>query len=91
MSAGLRPDLALISGRMRQNDLPGALIQAWKYFVTGDGGSFRAIMMVVMIALLLVVIAATISIPAIAGALSTTRGAEQTDGHDDLFRCRRDR
>ncbi len=42
--------------------LPGALIQAWKYFVTGDGGSFRAIMMVVMIALLLIVIAATISI-----------------------------
>lgn len=44
------------------SSLPGALIQAWKYFVTGDGGSFRAIMMVVMIALLLVVIAATISI-----------------------------
>jgi preprotein translocase subunit SecY len=42
--------------------LPGALIQAWKYFVTGDGGSFRAIMMVVMIALLLIVIAATVSI-----------------------------
>ena len=44
--------------------LPGALIQAWKYFVTGDGGQspFRAIMMVVMIALLLIVIAATISI-----------------------------
>jgi preprotein translocase subunit SecY len=42
--------------------LPGALIQAWKYFVTGDGGSFRAIMMVVMIALLLVVIAGTIAI-----------------------------
>ncbi len=42
--------------------LPGALIQAWKYFVTGDGGSYRAIMMVVMIALLLIVIAATISI-----------------------------
>jgi preprotein translocase subunit SecY len=43
--------------------LPGALIQAWKYFVTGEGVSkFNAIMMVVMIALLLVVIAATISI-----------------------------
>jgi preprotein translocase subunit SecY len=42
--------------------LPGALIQAWKYFVTGDGGSFRAIMMVIMIVLLLVVIAGTISI-----------------------------
>jgi preprotein translocase subunit SecY len=43
--------------------LPGALIQAWKYFVTGDGvNSFRSIMMVVMIALLLIVIAATISI-----------------------------
>jgi len=44
------------------SSLPGALIQAWKYFVSGDGGPFRAIMMVVMIALLLVVIAATISI-----------------------------
>ena len=43
--------------------LPGALIQAWKYFVTGEGVSqFNAIMMVVMIALLLVVIAATIAI-----------------------------
>ncbi|MCX6868951.1 MAG: preprotein translocase subunit SecY [Verrucomicrobia bacterium] len=43
--------------------LPGALIQAWKYFVTGEGVSpFRSIMMVVMIALLLLVIAATISI-----------------------------
>jgi preprotein translocase subunit SecY len=42
--------------------LPGALIQAWKYFVTGDGGAFKSIMMVVMIALLLVVIAATIAI-----------------------------
>jgi preprotein translocase subunit SecY len=42
--------------------LPGALIQAWKYFVTGDADSFKAIMMVVMIALLLVVIAATVSI-----------------------------
>lgn len=44
--------------------LPGALIQAWTYFVNpSDGGSpFRSIMMVVMIALLLVVIAATIAI-----------------------------
>jgi preprotein translocase subunit SecY len=44
------------------SSLPGALIQAWKYFITGDGGPFKAIMMVVMIALLLVVIAGTISI-----------------------------
>jgi len=43
--------------------LPGALIQAWKYFVTGDDVSpFRSVMMVVMIAMLLVVIAATVSI-----------------------------
>ncbi|MEN9535474.1 MAG: preprotein translocase subunit SecY [Verrucomicrobiota bacterium] len=43
--------------------LPGALIQAWKYFVTGDGVSkYNAIMMVVMIVLLLLVIAATIAI-----------------------------
>ena len=43
--------------------LPGALIQAWKYFVTGEGvSSFRSIMMVIMIALLLIVIAATIAI-----------------------------
>jgi preprotein translocase subunit SecY len=43
--------------------LPGALIQAWNYFVTGDGVSkYNAIMMVVMIALLLIVIAATIAI-----------------------------
>lgn len=42
--------------------LPGALIQAWNYFVTGEGNQFRAIMMVVMIALLLGVIAATIAI-----------------------------
>lgn len=42
--------------------LPGALIQAWNYFVTGDGDAFRSIMMVVMIALLLVVIASTIAI-----------------------------
>ncbi len=40
--------------------LPGALIQAWGYFTSGD--PFRAIMMVVMVALLLVVIAATIAI-----------------------------
>jgi len=40
--------------------LPGALIQAWKYFTDGD--PFKAIMMVVMIALLLIVIAATIAI-----------------------------
>lgn len=42
--------------------LPGALIQAWKFFVNGDGNAFRSIMMVVMIALLLVVIAGTIAI-----------------------------
>ncbi len=41
--------------------LPGALIQAWTYFTTGES-KYNAIMMVVMIALLLVVIAATISI-----------------------------
>ncbi len=40
--------------------LPGALIQAWGYFTTGD--PFRAIMMVVMVALLLIVIAGTIAI-----------------------------
>lgn len=46
--------------------LPGALIQAWKFFVTGNGvdpvSPYRAIMMVVMIILLLIVIAATITI-----------------------------
>jgi len=46
--------------------LPGALIQAWKYFVTGSAGEgvspFKSMLMVVMIALLLVVIAATVSI-----------------------------
>lgn len=43
--------------------LPGALIQAWKYFVTGDSVSpFRSMMMVVMIIMLLVVIAGTIAI-----------------------------
>jgi preprotein translocase subunit SecY len=42
--------------------LPGALVQAWKYFVGEDADAFKAIMMVVMIALLLIVIAATICI-----------------------------
>lgn len=42
--------------------LPGALIQAWNYFTGDEASPFRAIMMVVMIALLLIVIAATISI-----------------------------
>jgi len=42
--------------------LPGALIQAWKYFTSGENQGFHSLMMVVMIALLLVVIAATISI-----------------------------
>ncbi len=45
--------------------LPGALLQAWNFFVNptmSGGGPFRAIMMVVMIALLLLVIAGTISI-----------------------------
>ena len=32
--------------------LPGALIQAWNYFVTGEGNQFRSIMMVVMIAII---------------------------------------
>ena len=41
--------------------LPGALIQAWKYFTSGET-PFRAIMMVLMIVLLLVVIAGTIAI-----------------------------
>ncbi|MES2440112.1 MAG: preprotein translocase subunit SecY [Verrucomicrobiota bacterium] len=41
--------------------LPGALIQAWNYFVNG-GNAFNAMWMVVMIILLLVVIAATIAI-----------------------------
>jgi preprotein translocase subunit SecY len=40
--------------------LPGALIQAWGYFTDGD--PFKAIMMVVMIALLLIVISGTIAI-----------------------------
>ena len=42
--------------------LPGALIGAWKYFVEGDKGAYGAIWMVVMVALLLTVIAATIAI-----------------------------
>lgn len=42
--------------------LPGALLQAWRYFVTDGGTPFRSIMMVVMIVLLLAVIAATIAI-----------------------------
>ena len=40
--------------------LPGALIQAWAFFTSGE--PFKAIMMVVMVALLLIVIAATIAI-----------------------------
>ena len=40
--------------------LPGALIQAWSYFTSGD--PFRAILMVVIVVLLLVVIAGTIAI-----------------------------
>lgn len=40
--------------------LPGALVQAWNYFTSGE--PFKAVMMVVMIALLLIVIAATIAI-----------------------------
>jgi preprotein translocase subunit SecY len=44
--------------------LPGALIQAWKFFIPSSGqvNPFNAMWMVVMIALLLVVIAATIAI-----------------------------
>ena len=43
--------------------LPGALIQAWNYFVNSkDANAFNSIMMVVMIAMLLIVIAATIAI-----------------------------
>lgn len=41
--------------------LPGALIQAWKYFTSGES-AWKAMMMVVMIILLLVVIAGTIAI-----------------------------
>lgn len=40
--------------------LPGALIQAWGYFTSGD--PFRAMMMVVMIVLLLTVIAGAIAV-----------------------------
>jgi preprotein translocase subunit SecY len=43
--------------------LPGALVQTWKHFVTGDSAdTFRSIMLVVMIAMLLLVIAGTIAI-----------------------------
>jgi preprotein translocase subunit SecY len=42
------------------SSLPGALIQAWGYFTDGD--PFKAIMMVVMIALLLTVIAGAIAV-----------------------------
>ncbi len=43
--------------------LPGALVQTWQHFVTGeDVTPFRSIMMVVMIAMLLLVIAGTIAI-----------------------------
>jgi preprotein translocase subunit SecY len=41
--------------------LPGALIQAWNYF-TGEGNAFNSMYMVLMVALLLAVIAATIAI-----------------------------
>lgn len=45
------------------SSLPGALVQAWHYFVPGGGvNPFNSVMMVVMIVLLLVVIAATIAI-----------------------------
>jgi len=45
------------------SSLPGALIQAWQFFVTGTSENhFRPIWMVVMIAMLLVVIAGTIAI-----------------------------
>jgi preprotein translocase subunit SecY len=43
--------------------LPGALIQAWNFFVTGkDVNAFNSIKMVLMVALLLVVIASAIAI-----------------------------
>jgi preprotein translocase subunit SecY len=43
--------------------LPGALVQTWQHFVTGDeASSFRSIMLVVMIGMLLLVIAGTIAI-----------------------------
>ncbi|MES2474267.1 MAG: preprotein translocase subunit SecY [Verrucomicrobiota bacterium] len=41
--------------------LPGALIQAWNYFTSGKN-SFNSMYMVLMVALLLIVIAATIAI-----------------------------
>ncbi|WP_193212367.1 preprotein translocase subunit SecY [Luteolibacter marinus] len=43
--------------------LPGALVQTWRHFVTGDDvDAFRSMMMVVMIVMLLLVIAGTIAI-----------------------------
>jgi preprotein translocase subunit SecY len=42
--------------------LPGALVQAWKFFTDSDKGPFGPMWMVLMIALLLFVIAATIAI-----------------------------
>lgn len=43
--------------------LPGALLDTWRYFVTREGAStFEVMMLVVMIAMLLLVIAATIAI-----------------------------
>jgi len=42
--------------------LPGALMQAWKFFVVGQDNAFHSVLLVVMIALLLLVIAGTISI-----------------------------
>jgi preprotein translocase subunit SecY len=48
------------------SSLPGALVQAWRYFVsdgaTGDANPFRALWMVGLIVLLLVVIAGTIAL-----------------------------
>ncbi|WP_035611733.1 preprotein translocase subunit SecY [Haloferula sp. BvORR071] len=43
--------------------LPGALVQTWKFFVTGDNAdTFKSIMLVIMIAMLILVIAGTIAI-----------------------------
>jgi len=42
--------------------LPGALMQAWKFFVVGQDNAFHSVLLVVMIVLLLLVIAGTISI-----------------------------
>ena len=42
--------------------LPGALMQAWKFFVVGQDNAFHSVLLVVMIMLLLLVIAGTISI-----------------------------